>query len=394
MVCRFRRRCAFGCALRPSVSVGRRVLAGGLFILPGIVSIMLLSMIYVAFGHVGIVAGLFFGLKAAVLAIVLRAVQRLGKRALENGPKRAVAAVAFLAIFFFAVPFPLIVFTAAAFGLLGAGMGSAAFAVGVGAAASQDEHESLLGDSRPPHTLPNRSRLLRTVAIWLALWWAPVAVLWLLAGPDNIFTAIALFFSKVAVVTFGGAYAVLAYVAQEVVATQHWLRPSEMLDGLGMAETTPGPLIMVLQFVGFVAAYRAPGMLVAMLSGVLGGLLATWVTFVPCFLWIFAGGPFIEHVRGSRYLGAALAAVTAAVVGVILNLAVWFAIHALFHEATHWSGYGLSFDVPVPASVDLWALGLTVAAMIAVFWLELGMISTLAACSLAGVILHATGVLG
>jgi chromate transporter len=192
-------------------------------------------------------------------------------------------------------------------------------------------------------------------------------------------------------VTFGGAYAVLAYVAQQAVENYHWLKPGEMLDGLGMAETTPGPLIMVLQFVGFMAAFRDPGTLSPMLAGTLGGLLATWVTFTPCFLWIFLGAPFIEVLRGNTALNGALSAITAAVVGVVLNLAVWFALHTVFRQVTPVKGYGLSFDMPVLSSVDPWALLLSLAAMIAIFRFKVGMITTLLACSAAGIVLHLVG---
>jgi chromate transporter len=194
-------------------------------------------------------------------------------------------------------------------------------------------------------------------------------------------------------VTFGGAYAVLAYVAQEAVENYGWLKPGEMLDGLGMAETTPGPLIMVLQFVGFMAAYREPGALPPMLAGTLGGLVATWVTFTPCFLWIFLGAPFVESIRGNKALAGALSAITAAVVGVILNLAVWFAVHTVFREVTPLRAYGLAFDVPVAASVDGWALALSVAAVIAIFRLKVGMMPTLAGACAAGIVLFALGVL-
>jgi chromate transporter len=192
-------------------------------------------------------------------------------------------------------------------------------------------------------------------------------------------------------VTFGGAYAALAYVAQEAVGTFHWLAPGEMLDGLGMAETTPGPLIMVLQFVGFMAAFRAPGALPPLLAGIFGGLLASWVTFAPCFLWIFVGAPYIERLRGNKPLSGALSAITAAVVGVVLNLAVWFAIHTLFRATRPLEGLGLHVDLPVPASVDPWSLVLALAAAVAIFRFKVGMIPTLAACCLAGVALQATG---
>jgi chromate transporter len=208
-----------------------------------------------------------------------------------------------------------------------------------------------------------------------------------------VFSQIAVFFSKMAMVTFGGAYAVLAYVAQQAVENYGWLKPGEMLDGLGMAETTPGPLIMVLQFVGFMAAYRDPGGLSPMMAGTLGGLLATWVTFTPCFLWIFLGAPFVEQLRGNKSLNAALSALTAAVVGVILNLAIWFAIHTVFRQTVPVRAFPLSFDAPVLTSVDGWALALSVAAAIAIFRFKAGMIQTLAACCGAGVVLYLAGAL-
>jgi chromate transporter len=222
----------------------------------------------------------------------------------------------------------------------------------------------------------------------LLLWLVPVALIVMTLGTGNVFSQIAVFFSKMAMVTFGGAYAVLAYVAQQAVQYYHWLRPSEMLDGLGMAETTPGPLIMVLQFVGFMAAFRDPGALSPMTAAVLGGLLATWVTFIPCFLWIFLGAPFIEVMRGNKALAGALSAITAAVVGVILNLAVWFAIHTLFRDTFPVRAMGLAFDVPVLASIDHWAVLLAAGAAIAIFRFNVNMIAALGGCALAGVALH------
>jgi chromate transporter len=223
------------------------------------------------------------------------------------------------------------------------------------------------------------------------LWLVPVGVLLVLLGPDHVFSHIAVFFSKMAVVTFGGAYAVLAYVAQQAVETYNWLAPGEMLDGLGMAETTPGPLIMVLQFVGFMGAFRDAGALSPLTAGVLGGLLTTWVTFVPCFLFIFLGAPFIERLRGNRSLHGALSAITAAVVGVILNLAIWFAIHTLFRQTTPVRGFGVAFDAPVPSSIDPWALLLSAMALIAMFWAKWGMVRTLLLTSSASLALHLAG---
>jgi chromate transporter len=370
------------------------LMAGLLFILPGVVAIMALSYVYAAYGQVGIVAALFFGLKAAVLAIVVEAVVRVGKRALKNNLMIALAGAAFFGIFFLDVPFPIIVFGAALIGFLGSWFGWSAVEVasGHGGGGKEAVVDSLLGDEAPDHVRPTAARALRVAVIWLTLWLAPVAVLLLTLGSDNVFSQIAVFFSKMALVTFGGAYAVLAYVAQQAVENYHWLKPGEMLDGLGMAETTPGPLIMVLQFVGFMAAFRDPGALPPMLAGTLGGLLATWVTFAPCFLWIFLGAPFIEKLRGNKSLSAALSAITAAVVGVILNLALWFAIHTIFHEVRQVRGYGVDFAAPVPASVDPWALALSIAAAIAIFRFKVGMMPTLAACSLAGILLYLAGV--
>jgi chromate transporter len=225
------------------------------------------------------------------------------------------------------------------------------------------------------------------------LWLVPIAAILLSVGPDHVFSHIAVFFSKMALVTFGGAYAVLAYVAQQAVETYGWLKPGEMLDGLGMAETTPGPLIMVLQFVGFMAAFRAPGGLSPLVAGTLGGLLATWVTFIPCFLWIFLGAPFIEVLRGNAALNGALSAITAAVVGVILNLAVWFAVHVVFREVTPVRAGPVRFEAPVPASVDMAALALSLFAVIAVFRFKLGMLPVLTVCALAGMSLHLGGTL-
>jgi chromate transporter len=362
------------------------IMAGGLFILPGVVSIMALSYVYAAFGKVGAVAALFFGLKAAVLAIVLEAVVRIGKRALKTDAMFVLAGTAFILIFFFGVPFPLIILAAGIIGFFGELSGHASFQVsaGHGTAGKTENSDSLLGDELPPHARPTVAWSITVAAIWLLLWLLPVGVVFATLGPANVFSQIAVFFSKMALVTFGGAYAVLAYVAQQAVEHYHWLAPGEMLDGLGMAETTPGPLIMVLQFVGFMAAFRDPGGLPPMLAATLGGLLATWVTFTPCFLWIFLGAPFIEKLRGNKALNGALSAITAVVVGVILNLAIWFAIHTIFREVFHIGQFGLSFDSPVFASVNAWALLLSAAAILAIFRFKVGMIPTLIGCSLAG----------
>jgi chromate transporter len=368
------------------------VIAGVLFVLPGVVSIMALSIVYVLFGKVGVVSALFFGL----IAVVLQAVVRIGGKALKNRIMIGLAAAAFVAIFFFGVPFPIIVLTAGVIGFFGGRAGVPAFQVGGGDGAAKDgkrvaDAEALLGEELPEHARPTVVRALWVSAICLALWLVPVALLLVTLGPDNVFSRIATFFSTMAVVTFGGAYAVLAYVAQQAVENYGWLQPGEMLDGLGMAETTPGPLIMVLQFVGFMGAFRDSGALSPLTAGVLGGLLATWVTFVPCFLFIFLGAPFIEVLRGNQALHGALSAITAAVVGVVLNLAIWFAIHTVFRETWPVRSLGLSFDAPVLASVDPWALLLSAAAVIAMFRFKVGMIPTLAACSAVGIVLYLVG---
>jgi chromate transporter len=370
------------------------LVAGVLFVLPGAISIMALSLIYVIFGHVSIVQGLFFGLKAAVLAIVLEAVVRIGRRALKNNVMLGIATGAFIAIFFLHVPFPLIVLGAGVLGFVGGRAGLQAFLVAGGHGASHGktvpDAETALGVGVPAHARPSLGWSLRISAVFLVLWFGPILALFLLLGGDSVFTDIAVFFSKMAVVTFGGAYAVLAYVAQQAVDTHHWLKPGEMLDGLGMAETTPGPLIMVTQFVGFMGAFRAPGALNPLVAGVLGGLLTTWVTFLPCFLWIFLGAPFIEALRGNKALSAALATITAAVVGVILNLAIWFALHVLFADIRELPVVGIQLDVPVLSSINVPSLILTLGALTAVFRFKVGMIPVLAACSAIGVILHLT----
>jgi chromate transporter len=253
--------------------------------------------------------------------------------------------------------------------------------------------DSMLGEELPDHVRPSVARALKVSAIWLLLWLVPVATLLIALGEANVFSQIALFFSKMAMVTFGGAYAVLAYVAQQAVEHYHWVNAREMLDGLGMAETTPGPLIMVLQFVGFMAAFRDPGTLSPMLAGTLGGLLATWVTFTPCFLWIFLGAPFIETLRGNKGLAGALSAITAAVVGVILNLSIWFALHTVFRDTTPVRSFGLSFDMPVLASIDIAALILAIAAATAIFRFNMGMLTVLGGSCAAGVLLRLAGVI-
>jgi chromate transporter len=364
------------------------VVAGLLFVLPGFLSILALSYIYVIFGDASVVEGLFFGLKAAVLAVVVQAVFRIGSRALRTPAMIAIAAAAFVAIFAFQVPFPLIILAAGIIGYLGSKSGSPLFKAGGGHAASKGatllDRDSLLGEATPAHARPSLGWSLKMSAVLLCLWLGPVALIWFFAGGNSVFTEIGTFFSKMAVVTFGGAYAVLAYVAQEAVQNYGWLQPGEMLDGLGMAETTPGPLIMVLQFVGFLGAYRDPGSLDPMMAATLAAILTTWVTFVPCFLWIFLGAPFIEKLRGNAALSGALSAITAAVVGVILNLAVWFAVHTLFGAVVTLAAGPISVELPVPSTINVPAALLAAAAAFALFRLKASVLLTLALSALAG----------
>jgi chromate transporter len=360
------------------------IVAGMLFVIPGFLVILALSTAYVLFQETAWLPSLFFGLKAAVLAVVVEAVIRVGRRALRNAAMLALSIGAFIAIFAFGVPFPVIVLAAAVIGYLGARLRPDLFAggkahAGAGTAALDNRHDDavLRGDLGP-------ARALKVIAIAGALWVAPVALLWLTLGSGTIFPTIAAFFSKMAVVTFGGAYAVLAYVAQQAVETFGWLKPGEMLDGLAMAETTPGPLILVLVYVGFLAALRDPGVLHPLAAGLIGAGLTTWVTFVPCFLWIFLGAPYIERLQSNKALSAALSAITAAVVGVILNLAVWFGLHTLFRKVGALTLGPLDLAWPVWSSLDPVALVLAGVAMLAMFRFRLGMIPTLALCAVLG----------
>lgn len=365
------------------------MIAGLLFVLPGFLSILALSYIYVIFGDAAAIEGMFFGLKCAVLAIVVQAVFRIGSRALKNNVMIAIAAMAFVAIFFLHIPFPLIIVAAGLVGYVGGRAGLSPFKAGGGHKSGSgkilEDRDSILGEDIPLHARPNLAWSLKTSGALAAFWLIPVAALVVALGWDSVFSKIGLFFSQMAVVTFGGAYAVLAYVAQAAVENYGWLRPGEMLDGLGMAETTPGPLIMVTQFVGFLAGYRDPGALSPLAAATLGAILTTWVTFLPSFLWIFAGAPFIEKMRGNVALGGAMSAITAAVVGVILNLAVWFGLHVLFAEVAPVTLGPLTLDAPVPGSLLLPSLILTVLAALAIFRLKLSVIAVLAMAAALGI---------
>lgn len=363
------------------------LIAGLLFILPGFLSILALSLLYVGLSDLTVVQGLFFGLKPAVLAIVVQAVIKIGRRALKNRVMIAVAAASFLAIFAFNLPFPLIIASAAILGLVGARFLPRHFLVIRGHAAAGAVDDSLLGDTIPDHARPNARRTATTLTVWLGVWLVPVLALHLTLGPGHIFTKQSVFFSTAAVVTFGGAYSVLAFIAQQAVEVYAWLQPGEMLDGLGMAETTPGPLIQVVQFVGFMGAYRDPGTLNPYAAATLASVIVTWVTFAPCFLWIFVGAPFIESLRSRPTLTGALSAITAAVVGVILNLAVWFAVHTLFGTVTDLDRWAMKLPVPVWSTLDWRASLIAVVAFVLIFRFKRGMLQTLGVCAALGILL-------
>jgi chromate transporter len=344
--------------------------AGLLFVLPGAAVILALSMFYSAFGNVPLVEALFLGVKAAVLAIVVEALLRIARRSLADGTAWVIAGAAFAAIYFAAVPFPLIVIAAAVFGFLRGANGGPAPTPAPG----NDERVT-------------PARTLRTAAIWLAIWVLPLYAVALVFGGSHVLSQLAVFFSKLALVTFGGAYAVLANMAQDVVQSYGWLTAGEMLDGLGLAETTPGPLILVTEFVGFLAAHRHGGGN-PWIMGTLGAIVTLWATFAPCFLWIFVGAPYIERLNAEPRLKAALAAVTAAVVGVILNLTVWFAIHVLFASVTQHRAGPLRVLVPDVTTVSWRALLLAALAVLLLFVLHRGITATLAVCGAAALALH------
>ena len=332
--------------------------AGLLFVLPGAALVLALSVLYGAYGQTPTIAALFVGVKAAVLAIVLQALVRVASRAIKGRLDWCVAAAAFAAIFFFDLPFPLVVAAAAAAGYF---------------LRSSDVAEQPAEAAVPVPI----SATLQTLAVWLAVWLVPLAAVTAFFGTEHVLAQLAFFFSKLAVVTFGGAYAVLAYMAQEAVNGFGWLTAGEMLDGLGLAETTNGPLILVTEFVGYIAALRAGG--VAM--GILGALVTLWATFAPCFLWIFVGAPYIERLTHAPRLASALRTVTAAVVGVIANLSLWFALHVLFARVNELHFGPLRLFVPDVASLDVVAVALSVVALVLIFALRWSIVATLGVCA-------------
>ena len=364
------------------------VVAGVLFVLPGALTVLVLSMIYVTYQQAMAVNSIFFGVKAAVLAIVTTALWRLARKILRNKFLVSITISAFLASFVFAVPFPIVI------------VGAALAAYFFGEAPVQtdgldEDAEGRAIDSRiAAGGSPKPYQALFIAVFCACLWLVPVAVLYRWLGAGNVYVQEAMFFSQVAVVTFGGAYAVLSYMAQQTVGHFGWLSAGEMLDGLGMAETTPGPLIMVTQFVGFMGAYRSPGVLDPMMAGCLGALVTTWVTFAPCFLWIFLGAPYIEALRGNRMLAVALTGITAAVVGVVLNLAIWFGLRVMFDDladATLPSLGIITVSVPVLSSFDPLASAIIAGALLAITRFGVGMIKVLAVSAATGLALGSVG---
>ena len=358
--------------------------AGIIFVLPGAAVMLALSLIYALVGQVPWIDALFFGLKSAVLVFVVEAVLRIGRRALKGKVAWTLAVAAFVALFFFHVPFPAVVLISAAIGFCLPDY----FSHGGHGQAKHDRpaviDAMLAADPARPQLLAAGARRAGLVA--LGLWLLPVAYLMLVVG--GTFAEIAWFFSKMAVVTIGGAYAVLAYVAQDAVEAYHWLTPAEMLAGLGLAETTPGPLILVLQFVGFLAGFRAPGPLTGVAGGIVASALTLWVTFLPCFVFVFLGAPLVERLQSNKSLSGALAAITASVVGVVANLAVWFALHVIFHDHTPLRIGPVAIEIPIAASIDLAALMLAVLAGICLFRLKLGVLRTLGIVAGAGLALR------
>lgn len=331
------------------------IVAGIFFVIPSIFILIGLSWAYVSFGTVPAIAAMFYGLKAAVVGIVVSAVIRIGQKALKNEVMFSLAAIAFISLYFFKIPFPAIIISAGLIGLAGGSLWPKKFCVIKGN--SNNAGKEVISDDQPPpeHTIPNWTWTVKVLAVCLALWIIPLILLALWRGQSDLFYKQGIFFSKAAMVTFGGAYSVLPYIAQAAVERFHWLRPDQMIDGLGLGETTPGPLIMVVAFIGYVGAWTNAVGLMPAISGIIGGLIATYFTFLPCFLWIFMGAPHIEQIRGNIRLGSALSAITAAVVGVVLNLAVYFGRYVFFPETAPFDL--MAFAIATVAFVGLLKFG-------------------------------------
>ena len=358
------------------------ILAGSIFILPGALSMMLFCILYVSYGHHYLFATLLFGMRCAVISILFQSIFRLCLRALTDNSQRLTASISFIAIYFYHISFPIIILIAAITGMMSKGFkGASNLIIKHDEKPAASYNRFLIDDVTADNCKDKIHSSLFASASIVFLWLAPLFSIILFSENTNIYNQISRFFLKLAFVSFGGAYAILAYVAQYSVEGLHWLGSGEMLDGLGMAETTPGPLLLVLQFVGFIAAYHHPGQFHALTAGVFGGVLASWATFTPCFLWIFLGVPFVERLRVNERLSSALSSITAAIVGVMINLGVWFSIHTLFETVTTFDLYGLRFDMPIIASLNAPALFLSLIAALLVFWLRLSIFVSFAVCA-------------
>jgi chromate transporter len=348
------------------------LIAGGLFILPGFLSILALSYLYVIYNDVPFVQGLFYGMKPAIIAIVTAALYRISKKSLKSAFYWFMATFAFVSLFFFNVSFPIVVVLSGVVGVLYGKLIA---------------HHALLTDV-PEMVKPPFSATLRTLGVWIFVWVAPIILTLLVFGEQSTFHSLNIFFSKMSMVTFGGAYAALSYVAQKAVDVYGWLQGAEMLDGLAMAETTPGPLIQTVQFVGFMGAFRFSDLSSPYLSAFIGSVLTTWMTFAPCFLWIFTFAPYVEYIRGQKIFSDALQAITASVVGVIFNLSIWFVLKALFIESRVFKNLIFDFEYPVLQSIDYFAMGICLIALVMQFKFKLGLFAILGVSTILGVVVH------
>lgn len=346
------------------------LIAGGLFILPGFLSILALSYLYVLFNDVSIVQGLFYGVKPAIIAIVLAALYKISQKSLKSSFYWVLAILAFLSLFFLNLPFPLVV--------IGSGIAGAIYGKLISHHELMDTHDI----KRPP-----LSDTVKTVLTWLGVWFLPILLTVFLVGKDSTLHTLNLFFSKMSLVTFGGAYAALSYVAQQAVDNYGWLQGTEMLDGLALAETTPGPLIQVVQYVGFMGAYRLPDALNPLFSAFIGSVLTTWMTFAPCFLFIFTFAPYIEFIRGQKIFSDALSAISASIVGVIFNLSLWFVLNALFLKSNEVKGAMFDFSYPVLSSIDYYAAGICLTALVMQFKFQHGLFKILGVSTILGVLI-------
>jgi chromate transporter len=350
------------------------IIAGGLFILPGFLSILTLSYLYVLYNDLSLVQGLFYGIKPAIIAVVLSALYRISKKSLKNSFYWILATLAFVALFFFNLSFPLVV------------IGSAVLGVLYGKFVIHPELQEINDLQKPA-----LKETISTLLIWLSVWFFPIHLTCVLLGSDSTMHILNIFFSKMSLVTFGGAYAALTYVAQQAVEVYGWLEGTEMLDGLALAEATPGPLIQVVQYVGFMGAYRFPQEMNPLFSALLGSFLTTWMTFAPCFLFIFSFAPYIEFIRGQKVFTDALSAITASIVGVIFNLSLWFVLKALFLQSKDLKYGILDFNYPILSSLDWYAAGICLIAIFMQFNLKAGLFSILGVSTTLGIIIKVLG---